>query len=403
VELIAEAVDALAADDVDGRWLGDELIAMRGFIDRLEAQWSRRLAAFDARGDGKADGHRSTVGWLAGSCRMDARDASAAVHTARALRELSTIKAAWEAGRTTSGHVHRVRRVRHHAKADDLFDQLEATWLELCERHDIDLLSKALAGFVDRLDNTRPDDAGVPPAAADAVARRMLIFSRCLGVGMVEGRFDLADFDMMLDAIDHEVALQHVEGDERTLEQQRADAVMGIFQKYSGNTDPDAECPPVVNVIVELPTLANIEAGLCETDRGTPLPIDTVRRFCCHGEIGRILVGEADEILNLGRTRRLFNRAQRRAMRYRDQGCCFPGCSRSVRQCNPHHIDPWTDGGNTDLDRGCMLCWAHHKLVHEQRWTITRRPDRGIDWYRPNHQHYGTWHPPSRPPPIRTS
>ena len=125
-----------------------------------------------------------------------------------------------------------------------------------------------------------------------------------------------------------------------------------------------------------------------------------MRRLCCSAEIGRILVGARDEIVNLGVTERLFNRAQRRAMLYRDRGCCFPGCTRAARRCEPHHIDPWGQGGLTDLDRGCLLCWAHHRLVHEQRWTIHRRPDGGIDWYRPDHTHHATWHPPGRPPPL---
>jgi 5-methylcytosine-specific restriction protein A len=88
-------------------------------------------------------------------------------------------------------------------------------------------------------------------------------------------------------------------------------------------------------------------------------------------------------------------------MRYRDRGCCFPGCCRPVKQCEAHHMRPWDDGGPTDLENGCMLCYAHHRLVHELRWTITRRPDGGIDWHKPDRSYHATWHPPGRPPPIR--
>jgi hypothetical protein len=310
---------------------------------------------------------------------------------------LPAIKGLWEAGATTSAHVQRVSRVRHLAKADRQFDDLEPVWAALCAEHDSEVLSKALAGFVDRLDNTRPVDES---NAVAAIERRMLIGSACLAAGLIETRLDIPDYESVMDAIDHEVDLQHVEGDERTIEQQRADALVGICQKYAANTDPDGEIPPVINALVDVPTLAGLEAGLCETDRGLPLSVDTVRRLCCHAEIGRILVGEHDEILNVGRTRRLFSRAQRRAMRYRDRGCCFPGCTRSVRQTRAHHMDPWSHGGSTDLDRGCLLCWVHHRLVHELRWTIRRRPDGGIDWYRPDGAHYATWHPPGRPPAI---
>ncbi len=94
IDLIAEGVEMLAGEPVEGRWLGDELVGLFGLVDRLRAQCSRRLGEFDGRGDAHGDGHRATVGWLADRCRMDPADASRAVQTARALRGLGSIKLA---------------------------------------------------------------------------------------------------------------------------------------------------------------------------------------------------------------------------------------------------------------------------------------------------------------------
>ena len=51
IDLLSEALEALAGDEVEGRWLGDELVALYGLADRLRAQCSRRADVFGARGD----------------------------------------------------------------------------------------------------------------------------------------------------------------------------------------------------------------------------------------------------------------------------------------------------------------------------------------------------------------
>src|SRR5947209_8591385 len=96
LDLICEGVELLAGEAVEGRWLGDDLVQLQALRDRIDAQFSRRLGEFDARGDADADGQRSTVGWLAAACRMDPADAGRAVRTARAMRRLGTVRDAWE-------------------------------------------------------------------------------------------------------------------------------------------------------------------------------------------------------------------------------------------------------------------------------------------------------------------
>ena len=54
----------------------------------------------------------------------------------------------------------------------------------------------------------------------------------------------------------------------------------------------------------------------------------------------------------------------RRALRARDNGCRFPGCT-NTRFVDGHHIVHWADGGETSLDNLVTLCRHHHHLVHE--------------------------------------
>ena len=62
-----EAVDALVDESIDGfstHALGEDLIDIRRAVDRLEAEFLRRLDRFDRAHGALADGGVSTVSWL---------------------------------------------------------------------------------------------------------------------------------------------------------------------------------------------------------------------------------------------------------------------------------------------------------------------------------------------------
>jgi len=64
---LASAVDELAVEEltaVDDAVLAADLVELRRGIDRLEAEWTRRLAAFDRREGWRADGALSMQAWL---------------------------------------------------------------------------------------------------------------------------------------------------------------------------------------------------------------------------------------------------------------------------------------------------------------------------------------------------
>jgi hypothetical protein len=82
--------------------------------------------------------------------------------------------------------------------------------------------------------------------------------------------------------------------------------------------------------------------------------------------------------LQLGRTTRLANRAQRRALRALYATCGVPGCSVRFAHTTIHHVHWWRNGGRTDLENLLPLCSAHHHLVHEGGWVLTLLPDRTL-------------------------
>jgi hypothetical protein len=87
------------------------------------------------------------------------------------------------------------------------------------------------------------------------------------------------------------------------------------------------------------------------------------------------LGGAPTQPLEVGRTSRVVQAAQRTALAIRDGGCVFPDCQRPLAWCEAHHLRHWLHGGPTDLANLALLCRAHHRAVHEGGWRLRRDPD----------------------------
>ena len=74
---------------------------------------------------------------------------------------------------------------------------------------------------------------------------------------------------------------------------------------------------------------------------------------------------------SVGRSRRTIPPHIREALRLRDNGCRFPGCDRPHEWCDAHHWVHWADGGKTELSNLLSLCRRHHRVVHEEGWSIS--------------------------------
>ncbi|HEY9478063.1 MAG TPA: HNH endonuclease signature motif containing protein, partial [Microbacteriaceae bacterium] len=112
--------------------------------------------------------------------------------------------------------------------------------------------------------------------------------------------------------------------------------------------------------------------------QGNPAPVSiaTAPRLICAGATQELLITPTGGPLDLGRTRRLFNKPQHDALAVRDGGCMWPGCTRPPAGSEAHHINEYErDHGNTDIADGILLCRFHHLLLHNNRWQITRTGD----------------------------
>ena len=116
---------------------------------------------------------------------------------------------------------------------------------------------------------------------------------------------------------------------------------------------------------------------------GTPIPHGQLAKLLCDGEFHRVIFGPEGEILDSGRTQRLFTPAQTRAVLARDRHCQYPGCSAPPWLGEIHHSIWWYHQGATRTDNAILLCWYHHTYVHQHHLTITQHvsgPDKQCEW-----------------------
>ena len=124
--------------------------------------------------------------------------------------------------------------------------------------------------------------------------------------------------------------------------------------------------------------------GVAQVGDGTRITASEARRLACAARIIPAVLGGESQPLDLGRSRRLFSPAQRKALRLRDRQCRADGCTIPAPWCESHHLVPWTSGGTTDLADGILLCAHHHHRAHDPAYTTDRLPNGDLRYHRRN-------------------
>lgn len=174
-----------------------------------------------------------------------------------------------------------------------------------------------------------------------------------------------------------------LEADRRTVGQLRADALFDLCRHALGCEE--AGRSGVRTTIVVRMSKADLESGegLGRIDGvSVPVSVGELRRLAGDAGVVPVVLGGDGEVLDLGRSVRLFTRAQRLALLERDGGCAK--CHAPPEHCEAHHIRWWDRGGGTDLSNGVMLCTRCHHDVHRQGWEIIATPT-SVEFVPPPH------------------
>ncbi len=160
----------------------------------------------------------------------------------------------------------------------------------------------------------------------------------------------------------------------RGIASRRADALVRIAESYLANSTKDSNGGDryLVHVHTDMDTLKADGTGAeAEIEECGHVPAETARRLSCDAGVVHWLERGDGEPLSVGRKTRSIPPAIRRALKRRDGGCRFPGCT-CTRFVDAHHITHWADGGETSMDNLALLCRHHHRLVHEGGFRVKR-------------------------------
>nr|WP_284751399.1 HNH endonuclease signature motif containing protein [Arthrobacter sp. efr-133-R2A-120] len=112
-----------------------------------------------------------------------------------------------------------------------------------------------------------------------------------------------------------------------------------------------------------------------------PVPAATLRKIACDADIIPVVLGGEGQVLDIGRSSRIFPTHIRKAITARDKGCAFPSCTMPAPWCEAHHITYWSRGGPSSVENGTLLCSHHHHLIHKEEWHI--QVQAGVPWFIP--------------------
>ena len=172
-----------------------------------------------------------------------------------------------------------------------------------------------------------------------------------------------------------------LERDQRTVGQMRADALFEVCRHALGCKNTNESGVRTTIVVRTNENALRTGSGLGRIDGvDVPVTVGQLRRLAGDAGIATEVLGDEGEVLALGRTKRMFTRAQRLALVERDGGCAK--CHAPPEHCEAHHIRWWERGGGTDLSNGVMLCTRCHHDVHRQGWDIVVRTNR-VDFIPP--------------------
>lgn len=352
--------------------LAAEITRLSGYIYAATYRLLVLIREFDEVDGWHQCGMRSCAHWLNFKCGIGLNAAREKVRVAHALKELPKISQAFEKGELSYSKVRAMTRV---ADVNN-----EAYLLNIAHHGTAWHLEKLIQKYrrAVRLQDTE--------AANEQIKQRYLDYyyddDGCL---IIKARIPAERGAMIVKALekamDDNLSGPHVTAETSGLEEQpepisarRADGLATMAEGYLNNEDPKGSSGDRYQVIVHVTAETSDDGETFDEphiDDGPRVTAETSKRIACDCSVVPVKENLKGEPLSIGRKTRTIPPAIRRALKLRDGGCRFPGCT-NTRFVDGHHIEHWADGGETCLDNLVLLCRHHHTLVHEGGYDCRR-------------------------------
>ena len=345
-----------------------DLKGLRSVIDALEREFASEARRIQQSGDHLADGTATVVTWISRTCAMSASSVADRLCVGEQLESLPRVADALSSGDIGYQSAALLCHLRDQlGDKRDLFDEEEM--LDLARKHSVASL-RYLCRYARHVADP---DGFFKDAEEDYTRRRLQVSQMSDGMHSIEGILDPEGGAALRTALDS-LAKRLGPDDDRTHQQRMADSLVELVHHAmdEGKLPRRNGVKPHVTVTTTLEGLKN-ELGAPAADLELSLPISTrsLERIACDSSITRVLLADS-MVIDVGRATRSIPAPTQRAVRIRDKGCRFPGCDRPVNWSTPHHIEFWARGGPTNMPNLLLLCYYHHRLVHEGGWQVIK-------------------------------
>jgi len=356
----------------------------------------RLVAAADVADIAVANGATSTAAWLRHSDRLDRNTAAAEVRLASELdRTCEATRRALVAGAVNVDQAHVITRAvtgLPPSVGETDRARVELMLLDHAREFGPDELRRLGRRVFEVID---PDNAdyleGKALEAEEARARQLSqLTMRRTGDGTTRGAFRLPDVqaDMLRTWLEAASAPRRrsmaddSDTDPDTAAENDLPYPVGLGRAFGSlceHLQPDGfsrlgALAATVTINIDYDRLRD-QLGAALLSTNTPISAAQARRLACNSGLLPMVLDTDSVVLDLGRSERLHNRYQRIVMGKRDGGCIWRGCDRPPAWCEAHHITPWSEGGETNVRDGCLLCVVHHHLAHSPGWRVVMAAD----------------------------
>jgi 5-methylcytosine-specific restriction endonuclease McrA len=376
----------------DAEKLGAEITELCSYIYAAESRFLALIREFDEKGYWAQQGLFSCAHWLNLKCGIGMNAAREKLRVAHALAELPKISERFEKGRLSYSKVRAITRIADSSNEKYLLmiadhgtahhvEKLVSKYRTAKRLQDVDIVR---AQYNNREVTHYYDDAGCLVIKARLPAEQGALIVKALEMAM-DAAFvgarptrDTTDTKVHPKGTSTAVTSDLESEDEApSIAARRADALTEIAETYMNNNESSGSTADRYQVVVHVhpkgtSTADQVPSGqTSHIEDGPGVTAVTSRRIACDSSVVCIKEDKNGEPLSIGRRSRSIPPPMRRALRARDKGCRFPGCTHT-RFVDGHHIKHWADGGDTSLNNLVLLCRHHHHLVHEGGFACSR-------------------------------
>ena len=373
----------------DALKLANEITRLSAYIYAATYRLLTLIREYDENNYWQQPGLCSCAHWLNFHCGIGMNAAREKVRVAHALKILPLISEGFRKGELSYSKVRAMTRIAD-AKNEDYLMMIAKHGTA----HHVEKLVARYRGCIRRLDNQQADK--------QHMNRELTVRYGEDGTVIINGRLPAEQGALIVKAL--QLAMDRAEkqsgGDSagsaepdiaaETSEREpicarRADAMASVAESYLNNAPASTSTADRYQVVVHVSaetlkedvtaeTSSHINGDLSHLEDGPHVTAETSLRIACDCSMVGLVEDEDGGPLSVGRKTRSIPPALRRALRARDDGCRFPGCTHR-HFIDGHHIKHWADGGETSLENLVQLCRHHHRLVHEGGFGCERLPD----------------------------